>query len=95
MSIHHVGNLRTYFVIFVLLVVGTWATYYFATIDMGPFNAPVAVFIACIKAALVIGFFMHLKDSNRLTKITAAGALFWLMILFVLTLTDFLSRAFS
>ena len=71
MSMHHVGNLRTYSLIFVALVVGTWATYFFATLDLGPFNAPVAVFIACIKAGLVIGFFMHLKDSNRLTKITA------------------------
>lgn len=95
MSIHHVGNLKTYFVIFILLTMGTLLTVWAAFQDLGPFNAPVAVLIACIKAALVIGFFMHLKDSNRLTKITAFGALFWLMILFVLTLTDYLSRAFS
>ena len=95
MSIHHVGNLKTYFIIFICLTLGTLLTVWAAFQDLGALNAPVALLIACVKAALVVGFFMHLKDSNRLTKITAAGALFWLMILFFLTLTDYLSRAFS
>jgi hypothetical protein len=35
------------------------------------------------------------KDSDRLTKITVLAAAFWLGILLVLTMTDFLSRTWS
>jgi cytochrome c oxidase subunit 4 len=40
----------------------------------------------------VILIFMHVKDSTRLTKLTVIAAAFWLCILFVLTMSDFLSR---
>jgi cytochrome c oxidase subunit 4 len=35
---------------------------------------------------------MHVKYSPRLTQITVAGGLFWLVILIALTLSDFMSR---
>jgi cytochrome c oxidase subunit 4 len=59
---------------------------------MGPWNAPVALGIATFKAVCVILIFMHVKDSNRLTKLTVICAAFWLGILFVLTMSDFLTR---
>jgi cytochrome c oxidase subunit 4 len=52
----------------------------------------VALGIAFIKATLVALFFMHVKYSPRLTQITVAGGLFWLVILIALTLSDFMSR---
>jgi cytochrome c oxidase subunit IV len=88
----HIGRLRVYLGVFLVLMVGTVVTYWAAKQDLGMFNAPVALVIATVKAVFVVLFFMHVKDSDRLTKITVAAGIFWLGILLTLTMTDFLSR---
>lgn len=81
-----------YFLVFGVLMLGTALTVFAAFQDLGMFNAPIALIIATIKAICVILIFMHVKDSSRLTKITVLAAAFWLGILLVLTMSDFLSR---
>jgi len=41
---------------------------------------------------LVILFFMHVRWSTRLTWVVVASGFFWLIILFALTMTDYMSR---
>jgi cytochrome c oxidase subunit 4 len=72
--------------------VGTAATVQAAFIDLGALNTPVALAIAVIKATLVVLFFMHVKYSSRLTKLVVTSGLVWLIILFGLTMEDYLSR---
>jgi len=55
-------------------------------------NNIVMLTIACTKALLVILFFMHVRWGTRLTWVVAASGFFWLLILFVLTMTDYMSR---
>jgi cytochrome c oxidase subunit IV len=88
----HIGSLRVYLGVFTVLMVGTVVTFLAAKMDLGLANAPVALVIATVKAVFVVLFFMHVKDSDRLTKITVAAGIFWLGILLTLTMTDFLSR---
>ncbi len=88
----HIGSLKVYFGVFMVLMVGTAVTIYAAFLDLGMANAPIALVIATIKAIFVVLFFMHVKDSDRLTKITVTAGVFWLGILLSLTMTDFLSR---
>jgi cytochrome c oxidase subunit 4 len=88
----HVSPLRTYYAIFASLMVLTAITVGVAFINLGPFNFPVAISIAILKATLVVLFFMHAKFSSRLTKLFIATGFFFLLILFTLTLTDYLSR---
>ena len=88
----HVGSLKTYALIFTALIVFTGVTVFAALQDLGSFNAPVALIIATIKAILVVLFFMHVKDSSRLTKITVTAAIFWLGLLLGLTMTDYITR---
>jgi cytochrome c oxidase subunit 4 len=88
----HISPLKTYFTIFGLLMVLTTTTVIAAFINMGPLNFPIALGIAITKATLVILFFMHLKYSSRLTKLICGTAFFFLLILFGLTLSDYLSR---
>jgi len=89
---HAAHHRRNYFLVFGALMIGTISTVWAAFQDLGLFNAPVALLIATIKATCVVLIFMHVKDSNRLTKITVIAATFWLGILFVLTMSDFLTR---
>lgn len=89
----HIVSVRVYFAIFLALLVGTAITAWVAFIDFpGPLNAVVALTIACVKAALVVLYFMHLRYSARLTWVVFLSALFWLAIMFALTFSDYSTR---
>lgn len=81
-----------YYLVFGALMVLTVVTVAVAFVDLGPWNDLVAMAIAVTKAVLVILFFMHVRYSSRLVAITALGGFFWLGIMVVLTLSDYLSR---
>ena len=88
----HVAPLSMYLAVFGALVIGTIVTVLVAYVDLGFFNTAVALGIAVTKATLVILFFMHAKYSSRLTKLFVGMSFFFLLILFSLTMTDYLSR---
>jgi cytochrome c oxidase subunit IV len=81
-----------YVAIWATLMVCTGLTVFAASVDLGVFNIVVALLIATIKGTLVVLFFMHLRYSSKLTMVTVVAALFWLFIMFSLTLTDYLTR---
>jgi len=58
----------------------------------GPLNAVIALTIAVVKATLVIMYFMHVRYSSRLVALMIASALFWMAILFALTISDYSTR---
>jgi cytochrome c oxidase subunit IV len=92
---NHVVPPRTYYLIFLTLMVCTAITVAVAFVDLGPLNAIVAMTIAVLKATLVMLFFMHVKYSTRLTWAVVLGSVFWLGILIVMTAGDYLTRAWS
>jgi cytochrome c oxidase subunit IV len=88
--------LKIYFSVWIALLVGTYITYKAAFIELGPFNAVVALGIATIKATLVALFFMHVwHATERLTKLVVMAALFFLLLLLGLTMTDYATRLWS
>ena len=58
----------------------------------GPLNVVVALTIACIKATLVVLYFMHVRYSGRLIPLVIVAALLWLVILFAITFSDYWTR---
>jgi cytochrome c oxidase subunit IV len=84
---------KLYVVILLTLIVGTCLTWGIAFLNLGIFNPVVALAIACIKAVLVILYFMHVRYSDKMTMVTVAAGFFWLLILISLSLTDYLSRS--
>jgi cytochrome c oxidase subunit IV len=90
---NHVVPPRTYYLIFMTLMVCTAVTVAVAFVDLGPLNAVVAMAIAVLKATLVVLFFMHVKYSSKLTWAVVLGSIFWLGILIVMTSGDYLTRA--
>jgi len=92
----HVSSLKLYIGIWITLLAGTLLTVVAAGIDLGPFNAVVALTIATIKATLVVLFFMHVKYAHeKLTKVVIASALFWLAILLALSMADYSTRLWT
>jgi cytochrome c oxidase subunit IV len=84
-----------YLVIIFTLMALTCATWAIAFVDLGIWNPVVALTIAVIKAVLVILFFMHVRYSSKLTKVTVAAGFFWLLILITLSLLDYISRSWA
>ena len=84
---------RLYLVIISILIALTCATWAIAFIDLGIWNPVVALTIAVIKAVLVILFFMHVRYSSTLTKVTVGAGFFWLLLMITLSLSDYLSRS--
>lgn len=81
-----------YYAIFAALIVGTVLTVFVAFFDFGFMNNVIMLAIAITKALLVILFFMHVRWSTRLTWVVAGAGFFWLLILFGLTMADYMSR---
>ena len=48
--------------------------------------------IALIKAALILLYFMHFRDSERLTWLVGAATVVWFGIMVALTYNDYWSR---
>src|ERR1700751_4678908 len=91
----HIVSPRVYGMIFGALLVGTALTVGASYLELGIFNPIVAIAIACIKAVLVILFFMHVKYSSRLTKLTVAAGFFTFFVLITMAMTDYISRAWG
>ncbi len=92
---HHVVAVRTYFFIFVALLLLTGATTAVAFENLGPLNTVAALAIAVTKALLVILFFMHVRSSGPMTRIVIVAGFLWLVILLTLTLSDYLTRPWT
>ena len=89
----HISSVKLYVTIWLALLVGTGLTVFASTIDLGPFNAIVALAIASTKAVLVILFFMHVKYAHeKMTKLVIVTAIFFFLILLALTMADYGTR---
>jgi cytochrome c oxidase subunit IV len=91
----HIVSPMIYVAILLALLVLTATTVGVSFIDLGVFNAVVALGIACIKMTLVVLFFMHVKYSTKLTKLTVFSGIFIFLGLITMTLADYISRAWG
>lgn len=93
----HIVPVRVYLTIFFILMAGTVLTVLTAQVDLPPhwlpMNAIVAMTIAVFKATAVVLYFMHVRYSSRLIWLIVGAALFWLVILFALTFSDYSTRS--
>ena len=88
----NIDYIRTYTLVLLALLVLTAATTLVAFVDLGGFSVVVALAIAVCKMLLVALFFMHVRHSTKLTKLVVLSGLLWLVILLMLTLSDFTTR---
>lgn len=92
----HVVSTKTYYIVWIVLLILTALTASVSTVGLGRFNTLVALVIATAKASIVALFFMHIKyTSEKMTKAVLISALFWLLILLLLSMTDYTTRALS
>lgn len=70
------------------LLVLTAVTVGVSYMDMGIFNVPVALGIACLKVSLVLLFFMHLKYEGKAIVISFLSTICFLAIMISFTFWD-------
>lgn len=84
--------ISTYLNVFAVLVVLLIVTVLAAHVDLGYLNTPIAMSIALFKAALIVLYFMHVRNADPLVRVFSAGGFLWLAILFLLTFADIMTR---
>jgi cytochrome c oxidase subunit IV len=82
----------TFVVVYLVCMVLLAATMGVSFLKLGPFNVVLNMSISATKTLLVAWFFMHVRESSGLVRLASASALFWLLILFGLSLSDYLTR---
>ncbi len=88
----HATGYITYILVWIGLLIMTVVTVTVAGIDLGKLNVAAALFIASIKSALVLYWFMHLKDEEGLFRVILFAAVATITIMIVLTFFDILYR---
>lgn len=83
----------TYLGVCAVLIVMTVLTVLISFIDLAPQGHVAAgLLIGAAKAVLVMLFFMHALRSGKVTWMVISVAAFWMLLLFTLTMTDYLTR---
>lgn len=85
---HHVLSYTQLGIILAILLVLTGITVGVSYVDLGFFNVPVALGIACTKVTFVLLFFMHLKYEGPLINISFMSTVTFLIIMIGFTFWD-------
>src|SRR5579863_6552815 len=87
-------SISTYVSILIALLLLTFLTVGLSFFELPqPLHVAAGLTIAAVKASLVILFFMHAIESPRVTWCVIVASVVWLVILFGLTLADYLTRS--
>jgi len=92
-DLEHIISTRTNILVLIALLILALCTWGIAYVDLGRWNLVVAMAIAVAKMLLVVLCFMHGWFTPRVSLLAFCAGIFWLGILFVLTLSDYLTRA--
>jgi cytochrome c oxidase subunit 4 len=84
----HIRSYRTYVYVWVALLLLLAATIYVARVSFTSFSVVINLFIATLKAGLVLAFFMHLKYEGRFLKGMLLLTLAALTCIIALTFSD-------
>ncbi len=85
---HHILSYKKLAMVLATLVVLTGITVGVSYVDLGFFNVPVALAIACIKVTFVLLFFMHLKYEGPVIYLSFISTVTFLIIMIGFTFFD-------
>lgn len=88
MATKHVMPYGTYISVWLGLLILTGATITAAGLHFGRWSVMAAILIATVKGTLVLFYFMHLKDEEKLFRIMLMVALLTLAVIMLLTFAD-------
>lgn len=92
---HHHPTLKTFVNVLLALLFLTIVTVAVAQFDFGAFNTFIAMFVASIKATLVLMYFMHLKYDSAEYPVVFFVGVFFLFVMFGFSQMDIVTRIFE
>ena len=87
-SIHPPMSYKALAAVLVVLLLLTVVTVAVSYVNLGFFNVPVALGVACLKVTLVLLFFMHLKYEGPIIVFSFIGTVTFLIIMIGFTFWD-------
>ncbi len=84
----HPASVKSLLAVFFSLIFLTWLTVFQSTLDLGNAELIVSLFIATIKASLVILFFMHMLHDKPLNAIVFLSSFIFVALFLGFTLMD-------
>lgn len=92
----HVAPVAVYVRAFAALLILLVITLLAAQLPLGTAaNSLIALAIAAAKAIIVVFYFMHVRFETRLVQLWAAVGFFWLLIMFGITISDYVARSWA
>lgn len=91
----HIPRVRTLVLVWLALVCLTGMTTGVSYVDLGWMNIVIALLIAVSKASMVAWIFMGVRYVTTLTKLFVVAGLVWLLIMILLTASDYNSRSWT
>jgi cytochrome c oxidase subunit 4 len=91
----HVVAWTTYLKVWIALMCLMVLTAGLSFYDLGDWSTVVALTNAVVKTVLIVLVFIHVKyeyEGQKITLVVIVAGFFWLGLLLLLTLTDYLSR---
>lgn len=88
----HIPKVSTLVGVWAALIVLTFATTAASYLELGEFNIVLAMAIALTKVSLVAWIFMGVRYSTSLTRLFCIAGLVWLVIMMLITSSDYATR---
>ena len=89
---HHITPYKVYAAVLVTLLALTFLTVWVAHFHLGSLSIGVALLIACVKATLVLFYFMHLKFDHLIFKVMVTAVMLLFATFILLTFADYWFR---
>jgi cytochrome c oxidase subunit IV len=88
----HITSFSLNWTVLIILLILTTVTVLIIKFHLGAFTVAAALIIACIKASIVLTYFMHLKFENILLKLMVGGVFLLFAIVIAITFIDYYYR---
>ncbi len=95
-GVHHEATPNSKsFVTFAILAGLSFLALFVGFSDLGAMKVVASLTVSVVEAGILAYFFMDLRAADKLTWLVAAASLFWVFLMFLFILTDFLTRHFG
>lgn len=88
----HILPIKTHLLVLASLIVLTVITVLITSIELGPYNTAAAMFIASLKAVVVLLYFMHLRFDEKIYGIMFGLVIALFVAVITITFFDYLFR---
>lgn len=89
---HHLPPVASTMTTFAVLAVLAVAALAVGFSNLGPYKVVASLAVAVVQAGVLSVYFMDLRQADKLTWLVAGSGIFWVGLMFLFILTDYITR---